>query len=154
MKKVLWVFLLSVLMFSQTYAIDYFDYEDNFYTTDKDQVVSDEGIDDPLRDWMWNLWTSLNWTISDKIESSEQAKELTVSVMTWYINYILWLLWLVTLIYLIYHWFIMVSAAWDEDRYNQGIKWIKYAVVVLLWIWTSWFFISLILYLIETISWW
>ena len=60
------------------------------------------------------------------------------------VNWVLWLLWLIALIVLIWWGFLMVTAAWNEERYQKWFDILKQAGIWLVMIWVAWLIISLI----------
>ncbi len=69
------------------------------------------------------------------------------------INWVLWILGLIALIILLWWGFQMVTAAWDEEKYNAGFKILKQSGIGLAFIAFSWLFVSLIFRLIGGLSW-
>ncbi len=126
-----------------------------------DAINTDNGmwtIGDPIREWAYQIVHSSDWdyeiwwVIDEEITDHDTALENTLWIITNIINYALGLLSLVALIYLLAHWFMIVTAAWDDAKYKKGLKWIKYAAIALVGIWLSWFIISLIFRIIENIA--
>ena len=117
-------------------------------------------ISDPLRQWVYKIIDADSTdTISNQelwgivnpglIQNHWTAMNSTMTIVKNIINYALWLLSLIALVYLIYHWFLMVTAAWNDTQYKQLIKWLKLAAIALAWIWLSWLIISFIFWLIN-----
>lgn len=52
--------------------------------------------------------------------------------------YLLWFLRLVAIILIIYAWFNMLTAAWDEDKFNKSKTMLIYAIIWLAIIWLAW----------------
>ena len=131
-------------------------------TINTDSSNGNGTIWDPIREWAYNLVNADNWVAKDKLEwiiDNEQAisehsvaLQKTLDIIKNMINYALWLLSLIALIYLIAHWFMIVTAAWDDAKYKKWLAWIKYAVYAIWWIWLSWFIISFIFWIIEQIT--
>ena len=116
-------------------------------------------ISDPLRQWAYKIIDAdttntisnqeLWWIVNPwLIQNHATALSSTMAILKNIINYSLWLVSLIALIYLMYHWFLMVTAAWDDTQYKKGIKWLKLAAVALTGIWMSWLLVSFILWLI------
>jgi len=120
-------------------------------------------ITNPIRQWIFKvidadttntisnqeLWWIVNpWLI----QNHWTALSSTMAIIKNIINYSLWLVSLIALVYLMYHWFLMVTAAWDDTQYKKGIKWLKLAAVALTGIWMSWLLVSFILWLILKFS--
>jgi hypothetical protein len=120
-------------------------------------------ISDPLRQWAYKiidadatntissqeLWGIVNpWLIQDHWT----AMTSTMIIVKNIINYALWLVSLVALVYLLYHWFLMVTAAWDDAQYKKWMKWLRLAAIALIWIWLSRLIISFIFWLINNMA--
>lgn len=122
-----------------------------------DTNTSNGTIWDPIREWAYqivnagNSWQQIWWIISNdnEIATHEIALNKTLQIIKNIINYALGLVSLIALIYLLFHWFMIVTAAWDEARYKKWLAWIKYAAIALAWIWLSRFIISFIFWIIK-----
>ena len=68
------------------------------------------------------------------------------------INWLLGLLGLIALIVLLWGGFQMVTAAGDDEKYNEGFKILKQAGIGLLFIGLAWLFVSLIFYVIGIVT--
>lgn len=68
------------------------------------------------------------------------------------INWLLGLLGLIALIVLLWGGFQMVTAAGDDGKYKSGFKILKQAGVGLLFIGLAWLFVSLIFFVIQSIT--
>jgi len=133
-------------------------------TTDINEAVNTDvwsaTIWDPIRQWAYQVVRSddwdytLAWIVDNDNEITQHSTALnrTLWIINNIINRALGILSLVALIYLIVHWFIMITAAWDETKYKKWLKWIKYAAIAIAWIWLSRFIISLIFRIIEGIT--
>ncbi len=95
--------------------------------------------------WIWVAWTdnAQDWGWADLIDIIKRT-----------INWLLSMLWLIALVILLYWWFKMVTAAWDETKYKEWFKILKYAAGWLVFIALSFFMVSWIFWLISTVSWW
>jgi hypothetical protein len=121
--------------------------------------VGNEDISDPLRQWAYTIihsvsWTTVDWIVwvDDEIQTHSEAMVDTLQVAKNIINMLLWFLALIALIYVIVHW-IMILLSWSsDDKFKKGIKWIKRAIIAIVWIWLSWFIITLIFWFIRWIS--
>jgi len=154
MKKILLI-ILSILFFWSAWAsIDGYSVDKiTVIQWDEDSVVNTNLVTiDPLREWSSNPWTQLKNTLSTPMFTTSQAKSDTLKLIKWIINYALGLLWLIALVYLIIHWFMMVTAAWSDEKFKKWFQWIKYWTIALVWIWVSWFVVSIILYLIIEVA--
>lgn len=144
--KYIFMFIASILLlFSFVNWIWWFDLSNNILNNNQSNVVTNME-DDVLRSWVWDLWWWVEWIATS---SWTDYQWWFVDFLSKIINYFLAILSLVVLAYLLYHWFLMVTAAWNDDKYNKWASWVKYALIALLWIWVSWFFISLIFTVIN-----
>ncbi len=115
---------------------------------------------DPIRQWAYQVvksddWNyTLEWIVDNDYEITQHSTALnrTLWIIRNIINRALWMLWLVALVYLLVHWFMIVTAAWDETKYKKWLKWIKYAAIAIWGIWLSWFIISFIFRIITNIT--
>ncbi len=127
------------------------------YNDSQAQYIQADNMDNPLRAWAYaairnpgGSATDTNSTIinvqwiNNEIETHADAKIQTMKIINNFINYALAWLSLVALLYLIYHGFIVLTAASDDSKYKEGIKWIKYAAIAMIGIGLSWVFISII----------
>ena len=159
--------ILNIGIFSDTFWQMGLWTTDLIYNTDSDNAVdvydNNNPISDPLRQWIQKvidadpentdpgleIWWVLNpWLI----QNHSTAMNSTMTIVKNLINYALWLLSLIALVYLLYHWFIIVTAAWDDTQYKKWIKWLRLATIALTWIWLSWLLVSFIFWLINYIS--
>ncbi len=156
-----WIFLLFTALISIVFIFSFSKSNFNIIEdtnkiapSDPNNVINKEELpeEDPLRQWTEDImyWTNLKnpWSIKDK----EKAQKDTLTYIRDIINYFLALLWFFTLIYLLYHWFLMVTASWNEEKYKKWREWLKTATIALIWIGLSWFIISLIIYLVDIIT--
>ena len=120
-------------------------------------------ITDPLRQWAYKIIDAdYSDTISDQeliwvinpwlINNHDTAMNSTMQIIKNLINYALGLLSLIALIYLIYHGFLMLTAAGDDTQYKTGFKWLKFAVIALVWVWLSRLVVSFIFWIIASFS--
>lgn len=146
MKKLLLIFLFLCFSLGFSFA------ESSMWTfwgDDSSEVVDDSGINDPLRDWSKKFTEWVKWIEKSNIENSSQAQNKTLAFVKKIVDYFLWILGLLALIYLLYNFFLMLTAWGNEEKYNKGLQSIKYAIIAIIWIWLSWFFVSLIFYLFS-----
>jgi hypothetical protein len=119
-------------------------------------------MDNPIRAWAYAAIrnpggnaTDTNSTIigvqwvNNEIQTHADAKLQTMKIINNFIDYALAWLSLVALLYLIYHGFIVLTAASDDSKYKEWIKWIKYAAIAMIWIGLSWIFISVIFRVVQ-----
>jgi len=151
------VFILSFLLWFWSFAVDIIVDDDKIAPSDPNNVIDntalpDENSEDVLRRWtrdiMW--WTNLR--DPGNIQTSEQAQTAMMMYIKNVINYFLALLGFIALVYLLYHWFLMVTAWGNEEKFKKWVQWLKTATIALFWIWLSWLVISLILYIISFIT--
>ena len=113
---------------------------------------------DPIREWAYQVIHSsdwkhqLSWLIDQEITNHDTALTKTLDIINNIINYALWVLSLIALIYLILHWFMMITAWWDDARYKQWLDWLKHAAIAIAGIWLSRFIISFIFWVIANIT--
>lgn len=151
--------LLFVIPFGTVFsALDYPIGEwETILTSNPDDVIGQKikNSDDVLRDWTeavaeW-IWDAA-W--SEKIYYSEiknTAEAWTEFIRTWkwIVNWTLSVAWLAALIYILTHWFIALTAWWDEEKLKKWMAWIKYGLIAVFWIAVAWFILSLIFWLIK-----
>ncbi len=156
MKKNILIWIL-ILIFNFTLAIDIIQQDDRIAPTDPNNVIDNNALPNEndtdvlragTRDIMW--WTNLR--DPGNIENINQAQDSMLFYIQKIVNYFIALLWAFTLIYLLYHWFIMVTAAGNEEKYKKWWEGLKTAIIVLVWIWLSWLIISLVIYLVNYIT--
>ncbi len=85
---------------------------------------------------------NLIWTDSGQ-------EDALVNVVRWYVNWILWILWLIALVMVMYWWFLMVTAAWDSEKYWKWFTILQQWAVWLILIGTAWFIISIVFWLVN-----
>ncbi len=165
------IFVLIILIFLSlffTYSYSKFDFvnDDSILTKDVDDVINTDNIDDPLRDWAFMVISNentaedsdenktINWVLKNdsQIKNFWEAKKTVLDVIKQFVNYFIYLLSFVALVYLLYHGFIMLTAK-DDTKYNEWMKWIKYAWIALAGIWLSYFIVSFIFYLVRIFAW-
>lgn len=121
----------------------------------KNSVISDDIADE---DDVINLgidaiaWENIKGIYGEKIEDNATAWEKVTNLMKWFINYALGLIGLVALWYLVVNGFIMLTAGNDEEKSKRWMKGIKVAVIAITGIALSWFILSLIFFLIFTVT--
>ena len=85
------------------------------------------------------------------IGTDQQQKDWIVNVVRWLVNRVLWIMGLIALIVLMYWWFLMVTSAWDEEKYKKWFTILRHAAIWLIIIGTAWFIASLIFWLINVV---
>ena len=131
------------------------------FNDNQDQYINANNISNPIRDWAYTAikspeWTWISWVwwaddSDQKIEDHLTAKTKTLDIIKNLINYALGLLSLVALAYMIYHGIIILTAAGDDTKYKEWLKWVKYAAIALIWVWLSRIFVSSIFRLIFNV---
>lgn len=99
-----------------------------------------------LEAWASQSSSSINDVATDW--STTEAGTLTDYIGKW-INYIIWVLALIVLFLLIYNWIVMITAWWNEERYQEWFKNLRNYTIGIFFIWLVWLFIKLILYIIT-----
>ena len=69
------------------------------------------------------------------------------------INWLLWILATIAVAICLYAWFMMVTSAWDEKKYQKWLTILKYAAIGLAIVWLSWIIVSAIFWFIK-LQWW
>jgi len=93
----------------------------------------------------------LPWTT----EATEAASDvLVIEIIQSAINRALGLLAFIALIILLYAWFLMLTAAGNEERYNKWRVILKQVALWLLFIGLAWIIVSMIFWIINWITWW
>jgi uncharacterized BrkB/YihY/UPF0761 family membrane protein len=69
------------------------------------------------------------------------------------INWLLGILATIALVICLYGWFKMVTSAWDEKKYGDWLKVLKYAAIGLAIIGLSWMIVSVVFWFVGTLSW-
>lgn len=150
------IFIASIILFSTCNAQLEIPWESTIFNNNQDQYIDANDISNPIRDWAYTAikspdetseisWVQWAW---QKIEDHTAAREKTFAIIKNLINYALWLLSLIALVYIIYHGIIILTAAWDDAKYKEGLKWVKFAAIALIWIWLSRVVVSSIFWLI------
>ncbi len=137
--------------------------EPTIYNDSQAQYIQANGLDNPIRAGAYAAIRNPDsqWKISEiegvqgldnQIDSHTAAKIQTLQIINNMINYALSLLSFVALIYLMYHGFIILTAAGDDSKYKEGLKWIKYALIAIGGIGLSWIFISTIFWVVNSFA--
>ena len=110
----------------------------------------------PLTDAKHSWWAHKVAVIGLKDASNENGgkEDALVNVIKWWVNWVLWILALIALIILMYGWFLMVTAAWDDEKYKKWWTILKHAAIWLILIGVAWFIISLIFWLVNKTAYW
>lgn len=90
----------------------------------------------------WADLINLTWTDNSTADG-------LVNIVKWVINWALGILAFIALVVLLYGWFLMVTAAWESDRYDKWFTILKQAAVGLVIIGVARFIVSIIFRLIN-----
>ena len=93
--------------------------------------------------WVWVSWADS----ADRAESSSLLDTITNAV-----NWILGMLALIALVICLWGGFQMVTAAGDDGKYKKGMTILKQAAIGLVIIGVAWLFVSVIFWVIWTVS--
>lgn len=113
--------------------------------------------------WSQNAYVEVgdNWSTTDVlvIWAWWSTADWLVAIVKWVINWTLGILAFIALIVLLYGWFLMVTAAWESDRYDKWFTILKQAAVWLVLIGVAWFIVSIVFWLINltaqpVATWW
>lgn len=133
----------------------------SIYTRDLWKVINTqydwEEMKWPLNDWAYRIvnWDWGQWHISwlagteQEITDYDDALDKIINVIQNVVNYTLWLLWAIAVVYLLIHGFMILTAAWDDNKTKKWLKWIKNAFIAIVGIWLSWVIIRFILRIIQ-----
>ena len=104
--------------------------------------------------WFWKAngvaWVWVSWTANAATEGASSSSLL--DTITNAVNWILGMLALIALIICLWGGFQMVTAAGDDGKYKKGMGILKQAAIGLVIIGVSWMFVSVIFWLIGTVS--
>lgn len=161
------IFVLSSVLFTAVFGQWLYLWQnETILNTDPENALStydnNNPISDPIREWAYKIIDAdptntisnneLQWIANPGLISDHNtALSETMTIIKNIINYTLGIIWLVALIYLLYHWFLMVTAAWNDAQYKKGLKWLQTAIISLAWVWLSRFVVSFIFWLIAYI---
>lgn len=157
---VLTIGILYSKFFCETSAEINFFWNNPIYNTWISNVITGSASDNPMRDGILTItnWTNGNWWIlwilhtNNIIRNHMEALNDTLKIIQNIVNYALWLVWLIWLIYMLVQWFIILTAWQDDSKQKKWFKWIKNGIIAMIWIWLSWFVISFVLWLINTLT--
>ena len=120
--------------------------------------VSGIALADGENEWAWNVgfWKAqgvsklgLSWTEGTDADASSSS---LLDTITNAVNWILGMLALIALVICLWWGFQMVTAAGDDGKYKKGMGILKQAAIGLVIIGVSWLFVSLIFWMIWTLS--
>ena len=109
----------------------------------------------------WYVAVSDGWSSEDisLVWTGWSTLDGLVAAIKWAINWALGILAFIALIVLLYGWFLMVTAAWESEKYDKWFTILKQAAVGLVLIGVAWFVVSIVFWLINLTaqpaqSWW
>lgn len=85
----------------------------------------------------------------DMVRDRDQAWGALLTTIKSTINWILGILATIAICICLYAWFIMMTSAGDEKKYENGMKILKYAAIGLVIIWLSWLIVSAIFWFVN-----
>lgn len=100
--------------------------------------------------------TDDRWNVNgtNAINDQDQAGSKLLDTIKSTINWLLGILATIALVICLYAGFLMVTAAGDDKKYQQGITILKHAAIGLAIIWLSWLIVSVIFWFIGNASGW
>jgi len=150
MKKILTIILVLVWFINISFSSwEWWDETDEIYTQDKNNVIDDSDLDDPLRNGTRSAVQNVEWVIDADTTTSEQSQWNVMKYIWKWVNYFLALLWMVLIIFIIKDWIIIVTAAWDDNKQKEAFKNVKNYVIALIWIWVAYLLINLIFHFVN-----
>lgn len=136
-------------------------YNNNEWQAINTELWQNETIWDPLRQWAYNIIHASNdeyiveWIVKEDnpIETHVEAMWDTIQIIRNAVNRALWMLALVALVYILIQWFIILTAAGDDNKQKKWLAGIKRAWLAIIWIGLSRFIVTLIFWIIRWVSW-
>ena len=153
-RVVLWI-LWWLLCFSSVGALEFWPWDETILTNTTDDVVSGDisASDDVVNAGIDAIGGGqIDGIYGETIADNATAWEKATNLMKWFMNYLLWLVGLIALGYLIVNGFITLTAGDNEERSARWMKWIRVAALAIAWLALSWFLLSLIFFLIFTVT--
>lgn len=136
-------------------AIDYDDIQHGDTAYDPNDPNAAQWLN-PLRDGtqkpVENVGGIISSTTTEKIDRYDDGQLRTLQLIKNIINYALWFLAFIAVIYVIYHWFQVVIAGDDEEKYKQALKSLKTWFLAIGGISLSWFVVTAIFYVISLVT--
>lgn len=161
----IFVILCGTLLFPVFFATATLDFPfaegDTILTQDQNNVIWKDvaDSDNVLRDgtkvvaeWLGDTADGDGIYYEEITDTQEAWTEFT-RTWKWIVNWTLWIAWLAALVYLLYHWFLAITAWWDDEKLKKWIWWIKFALIAVFGIAIAWFGISIIFWLIRLLVW-
>lgn len=87
----------------------------------------------------------------DTLWANSMQNNKLVDMVKSFINWVLGIISVIALIVLLWWGFNMVTAAWDDGKYQKWFKILKQSAMWLVLIWVSWMIISMIFWLLTSI---
>ena len=156
MKRFIWC-LLSLCLIPSVIALEFWPWTETILTKDPDDVVSKD-ISDSESDSIINAgidaiwWGQIDGIFVEELDGNASAWEKVTEIMWWIINYALWIVGLVALGYMIFNGLITLTAWADEERAQRWRKGMKIAAIAIAGIALSWFIISLMFYVLFSVT--
>ena len=92
-------------------------------------------------------WDNPTWRDMWRDKDQTWSELLTTVKRT--INWLLWILATIAVAICLYAWFMMVTSAGDEKKYQKWLTVLKYAAIGLAIVWLSWLIVSAIFWFIK-----
>lgn len=99
---------------------------------------------------IWVGWVDLPGV--DPNATTAESDALVGSVIQTAVNRVLWILAFIALLILMYAWFLMLTAAGDDEKYNKWFNILKQVALWLVFIGLAWLVVSMIFFLIDLIT--
>jgi hypothetical protein len=122
---------------------------------DSDWKIDGEKIStvDPMWHWRKVVDDMDEWIITlDQPSDYDTWLWYALTLVQIAVNRTLGMLAFVTLVYMVYNWFLVLSAWSNDKNVDKGKKWIKNAIIAIVWIALAWLVISAIIRLIWSFS--
>jgi len=127
----------------------WWDNTNDIYTKDKNDVIKDNDLDDPLRNGTTSAVENVDWVINVDTSTNEQNQDNLIKYISKWLNYFLALLGLVVTIFIIKEWYTIVTAWSNESIQKESLQDIKNYIIALIWIGVSYMLINLIFHFIN-----
>ncbi len=158
-RGLLWLLAVCTIFASVwSAALEFWPWNKTILTNDPDDVVSQD-ISDSESDSIINAgidaiggWEIDGIFVGEGIEDNAWAWEKMTEIMSGVINYALWVIGLVALWYMIFNGMVTLTAGADEERAQRGRKGMKVAALAIAGIALSWFIISLLFYILFSVT--
>ena len=92
-----------------------------------------------INEWINSVWSAVNWLVTDR-PFHVYIQDVVI--------YILSFVSVIAVLYLIYAWFVLFTAAWDDEKVTNTKKIILYVLGGLLIIWLAWSIYAFIAYML------